>query len=124
MNPRACRTYPFIAGPLENGGYEYLISYERKHHFKGPKVHTKTWMKKRFTPEDQAFLSVDFCTAPEIAQLLRRVPEEKKVQALLCFQRLKYGDLALDKPFQPQYEENIQCLLEFLREITTETKSV
>ena len=81
-------------------------------------------MKKRFTPEDQAFLSVDFRTAREIAQLLRRVPEEKKVRVLLCFQRLKYGDLDLDKPFQPQYEENIRCLLEFLREITTETKSV
>ena len=124
VNPRACRTYPFIAGSLENGGYEYLISYERKQHFNGPKVHTKTWMKKRFTPEDQAFLSVDFRTAREIAQLLRRVPEEKKVRVLLCFQRLKYGDLDLDKPFQPQYEENIRCLLEFLREITTETKSV
>ena len=124
VNPRACRTYPFIAGPLENGGYEYLISYERKQHFNGPKVHTKTWMKKRFTPEDQAFLSVDFRTAREIAQLLRRVPEENKVRALLCFQRLKYGDFELDKPFQPQYEENIQCLLEFLREITNETKSV
>jgi len=60
VNPRACRTYPFIAGPLENGGYEYLISYERKQHFNGPKVHTKTWMKKRFTHEDQAFLGVDF----------------------------------------------------------------
>ena len=115
---------PVIAGPLEHGGYEYLISYERKQHFNGPKVHTKTWMKKRFTPEDQAFLSVDFRTAREIAQLLRRVPEEKKVRVLLCFQRLKYGDLDLDKPFQPQYEENIRCLLEFLREITTETKSV
>lgn len=42
VNPRACRTYPFIACPLENGGYEYLISYERKQHFNGPKVHTKT----------------------------------------------------------------------------------
>lgn len=87
-------------------------------------MHTKTWMKKRFTHEDQAFLSVDFSNAREIAQLLRRVPEENKVRVLLCFQRLKYGDFELNKPFQPQYEENIQCLLEFLREITNETKSV
>lgn len=124
VNHRACRIYPFIAGPLENGGYEYLISYERKHHFQGPKIHTKTWMKKRFTSEDSAFLDVDFGSAREIAKLLRRVPEKDKVRALLCFQRLKYGDFELEMPFQPQYERNMQLLLEFLREISNETKSV
>ena len=41
-------------------------------------------MKKRFTHEDQAFLSVDFSNAREIAQLLRRDPEENKVRALLA----------------------------------------
>lgn len=45
VNPRACRIYPFIVDPKGNGRYEYLVSYERKQHFKGPKVHVKTWMK-------------------------------------------------------------------------------
>lgn len=45
VNPRACRIYPLVVDPKENGRYEYLVSYERKQHFKGPKVHVKTWMK-------------------------------------------------------------------------------
>lgn len=123
-NPRACRTYPFIAGPLEKGGFEYLISYERKQHFNGSKVHTKTWMKKRFTPEDRAFLETEFSNVREIATLLRKIPDDLKVKVVLYFQRLRYGAFDLDQPFQPQFERNIKLLLKYLREMTTNNKSV
>ena len=103
VNPRACRTYPFIAAPLDEGGFETLISFERKFHFNGSVVHPRTWMKKRFTPK-------------EIASLLRKVPKERLTTALVCFQRLKYDDYELDMPFLPQYERNTQLLLEWLRE--------
>ena len=116
VNPRACRTYPFIAAPLDEGGFETLISFERKFHFNGPVVHPRTWMKKRFTPEDKEFLRTDLGSAKEIARLLRKVPKERLTTALVCFQRLKYGDYELDMPFLPQYERNTQLLLEWLRE--------
>lgn len=117
-NPRACRTYPFLAGIDDNGEVEYLVSYERIHHFKGPVVTPKNWMKTRFTKEDQDFLKADYGAAREIAILLRKVPESEKTRAVMYFLMCKYSDYDLGKPFQPQFERNQMKLLGFLRNIT------
>lgn len=117
-NPRACRTYPFIAGFDDNGGIEYLVSYERTHHFKGPMVHPKTWMKTRFTQADQDFLKADYGVAKEIAMLLRRVPEMERTRAVMFFLMCKYSNFDLDKPFQTQFERNQQKLLTILRNLS------
>ena len=114
VNPRACRIYPFIVDPKENGRYEYLVSYERKQHFKGPKVHVKTWMKKRFDEEEIA----DFGSAKELARLLRKTPDERKKEAVMCFHWAKYGNFDTGKPFLPQYERNLKVLHEYLKELT------
>lgn len=118
VNPRACRIYPLVVDPKENGRYEYLVSYERKQHFKGPKVHVKTWMKKRFGEEDRAFLTADFGSAKELAQLLRQIPDKRKKRALMCFHWAKYGNFDTGKPFLPQYERNLKVLREYLKELT------
>ena len=118
VNPRACRIYPFVVDPKENGRYEYLVSYERKQHFKGPKVHVKTWMKKRFDEEDRAFLTADFGSAKELAQLLRQIPDERKKKAVMCFHWAKYGNFDTSKPFLPQYARNLKVLREYLKEFT------
>lgn len=118
VNPRACRIYPFVVDPKENGRYEYLVSYERKQHFKGPKVHVKTWMKKRFDEEDRAFLTADFGSAKELARLLRKIPDERKKKAVMCFHWAKYGNFDTGKPFLPQYERNLKVLREYLKELT------
>lgn len=115
VNPRACRIYPLVVDPKENGRYEYLVSYERKQHFKGPKVHVKTWMKKRFGEEDRAFLTADFGSAKELAQLLRQIPDKRKKRALMCFHWAKYGNFDTGKPFLPQYERNLKVLREYLK---------
>lgn len=39
--PRACRIYPFVAGITPNGQYEFLLSKEKQHHFKGKITRTK-----------------------------------------------------------------------------------
>ena len=44
VKPRACRIYPFIASPTENGRFEYLVSKEQTHHFKGPNVSVSRWI--------------------------------------------------------------------------------
>lgn len=118
VNPRACRIYPLVVDPKENGRYEYLVSYERKQHFKGPKVHVKTWMKKRVGEEDRAFLNADFGSAKELARLLRQIPDERKKRALMCFHWAKYGNFDTGKPFLPQYERNLKVLREYLKELT------
>lgn len=116
--PRACRTYPFLAGFDDDGKVEYLVSYERTHHFKGPVVHPKTWMKTRFTQADQDFLKADYGAAREIATLLRKVPESERTRAVMYFLMCKYSDYDLDKPFQPQFERNQLKLLGFLRNLS------
>ena len=118
VNPRACRIYPLVVDPKENGRYEYLVSYERKQHFKGPKVHVKTWMKKRFDEEGRAFLTADLGPAKELARLLRQIPDERKKKALMCFHWAKYGNFDTSKPFLPQYERNLKVLREYLKELT------
>ena len=108
--PRTCRIYPFVAGIGDDGQPEYLVSREKEHHFKGPAVHVKTWMKRRFTEEDKAFLRMDLSSARDIARLMRRIPEFHRQQAMLLFWRYKYSDFDLDQPFLTQYAKNLQQL--------------
>lgn len=108
--PRTCRIYPFVAGIGDDGQPEYLVSREKEHHFKGTVVHIKTWMKRRFTEEDKAFLRMDLSSARDIARLMRRIPEFHRQQAMLLFWRYKYSDFDLDQPFLKQYAKNLQQL--------------
>ncbi len=108
--PRACRIYPFVAGLGNNGQPEYLVSREKTHHFKGPSVHVKSWMKRWFTAKDRAFLRLDLGTAPDIARLMRWIPETHRQQAMLLFWRYKYSDFDLNQPFLAQHEKNLQRL--------------
>lgn len=108
--PRTCRIYPFVAGIGDDGQPEYLVSREKEHHFKGPAVHVKAWMKRRFTEEDKAFLRMDLGSARDIARLMRRIPEFHRQQAMLLFWRYKYSDFDLDQPFLTQYAKNLQQL--------------
>ena len=48
--PMACRLYPFMVDTNGSGGFRYLYSREREHHFCGPVVETRKWMKKYFQP--------------------------------------------------------------------------
>ena len=115
--PRTCRIYPFVAGIGDNGRPEYLVSREKTHHFKGPSVHVKSWMKRWFTAEDRAFLQLDLDSAPEIARLMRRIPETHRQQAMLLFWRYKYSDFNLERPFLGQYEKNLQRLIAALSQL-------
>lgn len=115
--PRACRLYPFAAGPDEKGGWEYLVSQEKSHHFKGTSVHVKTWMKKYLTEEDRAFLRLDYDSVKPIAGLLRRIPEPQLSAALMRFLYFKYSAFELDMPFLPQYSRNLKQLQASLAEL-------
>lgn len=99
-------------------GEPYGLPYERKQHFKGPKIHVKTWMKKRFDEEGRAFLTADLGSAKELARLLRQIPDERKKRAVMCFHWAKYGNFDTGKPFLPQYERNLKVLREYLKELT------
>lgn len=121
-NPRACRLYPFVVNPDPRGLHSYLLSREYPHHFTGPVVQTKSWMKKRFPKEDRLFLQTDFEGAKDIADLLRKIPERNRTQAVMHFLRLKYSEYDLDQPFLDQYRRNQDKLLAILNRMAEENK--
>lgn len=117
VKPRACRTYPFLAEPTASGGFNYHLSIEQPHHFHGHSHKVRNWMKQYFTKEDQEFVTLDFQTAPLIADLLRKIPPEKKETALFCFLTYKYLRFRLDQPFLEQFKRNLSYLLVTLRNL-------
>lgn len=115
--PRACRVYPLVAGPAEHGGLEYMISTEKAHHFAGPKIRVKAWMKKYLSEEDRVFIEEDTASVIPIASLLMKIPAKDQTIALLHFVRFKYSEYDLDKPFLPQYKRNmakLQAVLHYM----------
>lgn len=121
-NPRACRLYPFVVNPDPRGLHSYLLSREYPHHFTGPVVQTKFWMKKRFPKEDRLFLQTDFGGAKTLADLLRKIPERNRTQAVMHFLRLKYSEYDLDQPFLDQYRRNQDKLIAILNRMAEENK--
>ena len=118
--PLACRLYPFMVDPNGSGSFRYLYSSERAHHFCGPVVETRSWMKKNFSQESRAFMQAEFTQARHIAALLRRIPEHRKTEALLHFHRLRFSELELDKTFLEQYQRNQMKLLAILSRMADE----
>lgn len=97
----------------DNGvsSFQYYLSMEKNHHFTGRKFKARDWMNKYFTQEDRAFVNADISAVPEIARLLRQIPEKYKHRALFFFLLYKYTDFDLDQPFQEQYERNNRELI-------------
>ena len=120
VKPLACKLYPFMVDPNESGNFRYLYSRERTHHFRGPAVETRSWMKKNFPQENRAFMQAEYTQAGPIAALLRRIPEHRKTEAVLHFHRLRYSELDLDKPFLEQYQRNQAQLLAILTRMADE----
>lgn len=114
VKPLACKLYPFMVDPNESGNFRYLYSRERTHHFHGPAVETRSWMKKNFSQESRAFMQVEYTQAGPIAAQLRNIQEHRKTEALLHFHRLRYSELDLDKPFLEQFQRNQEKLIEIL----------
>lgn len=118
--PLACRLYPFMVDPNGSGSFSYLYSTERTHHFRGPVVETRSWMKKHFSQESRTFMQAEYTQAGPIAAFLRRIPEHRKTEAVLHFHRLRYSELDLDKPFLEQYQRNQMKLLAILSRMAEE----
>lgn len=118
--PRACRTYPISVGTDGHGIYEQYLSVEQTHHFKGPQILVKKWIRKRFSNQEREFLNVDIGSAKEISQLLEKIPLQEKGQAMFKFLIYKYLNYDLDKSFINQFNANNQKLIEVLRKMVPE----
>lgn len=112
--PLACRLYPFMVDPTGSGGFRYLYSREREHHFRGPLVEAKSWMKRYLPQESRCFLQAEYAEAGLMGQYLKMIPENRKAEALLHFLRLRYSEYDLDQPFLEQFLRNQTKLLAIL----------
>ena len=108
--------------PDESGNHRYLFTKERVHHFRGPTVETRAWMKKYFPKEDRAFMQADYAEVRTIAKLLKEIPDARKTEALLHFHRLQYSEYDLDKPFLEQFLRNQEKLIAILTKLAEENK--
>lgn len=113
--PRACRTYPISAEPLQTVGFQYHLCTEKPYHFSGHSFKVRDFIKRYFSLEDQLFVTLDFQSAVPISNLLHKVPLERKKTALVHFLRYKYSDFDLDQPFLEQYKQNNKKLIEALK---------
>lgn len=117
--PRVCKLYPFVVGPADQGGLEYLLTTEKVHHFKGQRIRAKAWVKKYLTDEEREFINVDTASVVPIAKLLEKIPQKDQTIALLHFIRFKYSDFDLEQPFVPQYRRNMAKLEAVLQQMIT-----
>ena len=120
VKPRVCRLYPFIASPIENGRFEYLVSLEYPHHFRGPQILVKRWVNHFFFAEEKEALRIDYQTVLGIARWMRRVPEEYKKRAISLFLWYRYSAYDLERPFLEQFQINIGKLQMALQALATE----
>ena len=72
--------------------------------------------------EDRLFLQTDFGGAKTLADLLRKIPERNRTQAVMHFLRLKYSEYDLDQPFLDQYRRNQDKLIAILNRMAEENK--
>lgn len=121
--PTACRLYPFVVEPAQDGGCKYLLSMEQGHHFKGGQVQAGRWMKKYFSPEDREFMRVDMGTAPVIALRMRSIPESERSRAVVLYLWYRFSDFDLGRPLVEQYHENTTKLIEKLKKMNEEAQN-
>ena len=114
--PRACRTYPLAIGP-ENGRLEYFLCTERTHHYSGPQIKVRSWVRKTMDDEDKAFVIEDPEYSVKIAKLLRKIPRQQLNRALLLFLHYRYSDYDFEQPFMPQYRRKNEQLLAVLQKM-------
>ena len=114
--PRACRTYPFAVGP-EKGQLEYFLCTERMHHFTGPQIKVRSWVRKTMSEEDKNFIIADSEYSVRIARELRKIPLQMLNRALLMLLHYRYSDYDLDQSFMPQYRRKNEQLLAVLQQL-------
>lgn len=118
-NPKACRTYPVSVGPNGKSSYEYYLSMEQPHHFKGPRTSVKRWIQDRCSQQERMVWDVDFHSVADIARLLQQIPRQEFSRAIALFLWYRYSDYDLDKSFAKQFERNINKLIAVLKKLNS-----
>ena len=112
VKPRTCKMYPFWICPDDNGGFQYNLSTERRHHPKGSLIRVKDWMRENLSAEDAEYLTEDTRALMEIAPLFNILHKrldcrETVMSKILLIRHFMYET---DQPFYEQFCRNNRLL--------------
>ena len=80
--PMACRLYPFMVNTNGSGGFRYLYSREREHHFCGPVVETR--LDEEILPAGSPCIHAGgFCRCSSNCQTAQKHPRTEKGRSTL-----------------------------------------
>lgn len=115
--PRVCRIYPFQAVPETGEGCfaYYQCMDPHRGHFSMEHVTIQAWMDQNFPEEDRMFLCEAAEVLPQLGVLLRRLSKDERRRRNYQVLSYYYFRYILERPFLPQYQENIRRLCEELQ---------
>ena len=109
--PHVCRMYPFSAAPGERGrDFRYFLCKEKSHHFADGMVTVKNWLSENFVREAKEALKADYDALPILGRNILAMSEEKLRSQLFQILYYRYYNYELDKPFLPQFLNNLEQL--------------
>ncbi len=119
--PRTCRLYPFSVGPGQRGrDFEWVQCLDATHHFCGGRVLVKDWAYQNFNREDREFAKREYDSCMKIGALLAQMTPSVYEQALPMILLLRYSEFDVEQPFLPQYDRNLQLLMDYLNNMVNE----
>ena len=115
--PHVCRIYPFSVRPGQRGRtFEfYRCVDQHAAHFADGQVLVKDWLYENFSREGREFWAAEGDTLPVLGRLLSSLDANELQAGLSQILHYRYYNYDLDRPFMPQYKENMAALEQFLR---------
>ena len=109
--PQVCRMYPFGTAPGSRGkDFNFYLCTERKHHFGVGSVKVKDWLSENLSKESKEFYKAEYDVLPLLGETLRAIGEKRFQRLLFQLLYYLYYGYDLDRPFLPQYKENMAAL--------------
>ena len=109
------------AGYENSPKLKWLLCTEKPHHFHGGLITPREWQRRSFSKEEVSFLLEEAKTLPEIGRLIAQIPNSLLDKAAVMALSFNYFAYDFDKPFLPQYRENMSMLKAYLKNIVVNT---
>lgn len=115
--PQMCRIYPFFVCPEEPGHPFEAFQCMDRHaaHFTGGKVLVKDWLRENCSEARRGIMTAEAAVLPSLGKMLKRFNFNEDKAALIQVLHYRCYNYDMDKPFLPQYINNMAALQQFLR---------
>ena len=114
--PLVCRSYPLAIANAERGE-EYHIIKEFPHHFAEETFSVHQYVDKVYTNEDREYLKLKAHYYTRIIELVKGFTPACWESAEAIIISMEYFAYDINKPFIPQYKENMGMLIQQLKSV-------